>query len=431
MSIAGYSAYHYQHLHRTLGCGNHSVSKRDVREGIQKIAEIILSSRCTCFTFHNALTAVEWLDDVKDPRFAAIVAKAKDYLYRKFNPIIQIATPNRLSDQQVEEALRAEGILPSISDAQSTFWTLGANWWKQVFDGTKHRFGKYVFDKDGNGVKGEPGYYQGIEDAAVYYSEHIQGRLTIDVYMMIHYIACRHFQGAATNTLCDASQTFRQNRQWSEPKVHDEALKIRVAELFRKNASGSIFDDADYEQLNDEVKAILQRKAKMLNESFKETAERLELEKPYTLATMHRGWLQLVYRKPATPDFCMEAAIKLFREFHVKVFHIQTFALMYIDDLQFLPPEKKVAALLEIRKKYQEDALRLIAQLFAELEFLHPYIDGQGRTDLLLASGLLCKHGLHPFILDDPYFSSSSSLEEWIEYLKGGLIRFEKECCSI
>lgn len=77
-----------------------------------------------------------------------------------------------------------------------------------------------------------------------------------------------------------------------------------------------------------------------------------------------------------------------------------------------------------IKSEYQERAIFLIGRLFAELEWLHPWIDGQGRTDLINLSGLLCREGLHPPILDFPYFSSTSFLEDWLVYLKEGLAKF-------
>ncbi|MBA3239495.1 MAG: Fic family protein [Parachlamydiaceae bacterium] len=70
--------------------------------------------------------------------------------------------------------------------------------------------------------------------------------------------------------------------------------------------------------------------------------------------------------------------------------------------------------------------LGLIAQLFAELEWAHPWIDGQGRTDLILLNGLLAREGLHPCILQEPYYSSINDTNSWVTYLKEGLAKFEE-----
>lgn len=79
-----------------------------------------------------------------------------------------------------------------------------------------------------------------------------------------------------------------------------------------------------------------------------------------------------------------------------------------------------------IKKEYQEQALFLIARLYAELEWAHPWIDGQGRTDLVGLNGLLSQAGLHPCILEEPYFSTGALVSDWVDYLKAGLKKFEE-----
>jgi hypothetical protein len=61
------------------------------------------------------------------------------------------------------------------------------------------------------------------------------------------------------------------------------------------------------------------------------------------------------------------------------------------------------------------------------LDWLHPFQDGQGRTDLVLLSKLLVAEGFTPAILDDPYMSTISLLTDWASYLKRGMKRWEEE----
>lgn len=75
----------------------------------------------------------------------------------------------------------------------------------------------------------------------------------------------------------------------------------------------------------------------------------------------------------------------------------------------------------------EEEKIVCIAKLFQLLEWLHPFPDGQGRTDLILLSKILCDHGLNPPILKNPYFSTCCLLEDWIEYLKNGIDQWKKE----
>ena len=69
----------------------------------------------------------------------------------------------------------------------------------------------------------------------------------------------------------------------------------------------------------------------------------------------------------------------------------------------------------------KKEKLLAIADLFQKLEFLHPFQDGQGRTDVILLSKLLCEYGFNPAILYDPYVSSYVSLEDWYKYLELGM----------
>ncbi|HEY5235578.1 MAG TPA: Fic family protein, partial [Rhabdochlamydiaceae bacterium] len=91
------------------------------------------------------------------------------------------------------------------------------------------------------------------------------------------------------------------------------------------------------------------------------------------------------------------------------------------------PTVPRSQAIEPIKVDYQERAIRIIARLYAELEWIHPWHDGQGRTDLISLNGLLCQEaGLHPCILEYPYFSSSNSIDAWVDYLKAGLQEFNK-----
>jgi len=74
-----------------------------------------------------------------------------------------------------------------------------------------------------------------------------------------------------------------------------------------------------------------------------------------------------------------------------------------------------------------ELAIRSIAELFQNLEWLHPFFDGQGRTDLILLAKLLSENGFNPSILYQPYFSTFEPIENWISYLKEGIEAWKKE----
>ena len=43
---------------------------------------------------------------------------------------------------------------------------------------------------------------------------------------------------------------------------------------------------------------------------------------------------------------------------------------------------------------------------------------------------LLTREGLHPCILQNPFVSTSNSIEQWVDYLKKGLLEYEKYAVS-
>ena len=72
-----------------------------------------------------------------------------------------------------------------------------------------------------------------------------------------------------------------------------------------------------------------------------------------------------------------------------------------------------------------EKRLTAVARVIQNLQRLHCVRDGSGRTDTALLNQLLTEAGFHPVILKYPYFSTSKSLKEWVQYLAQGLIMWE------
>lgn len=87
---------------------------------------------------------------------------------------------------------------------------------------------------------------------------------------------------------------------------------------------------------------------------------------------------------------------------------------------------KKTTSPEEI-KLIRDEKLTAIGYLFQVMQWLHPFIDGQGRTDLVLLSKLLTEQGFNPAILEEPYVSSWSTLEEWKNYLISGMKHWQNE----
>lgn len=71
--------------------------------------------------------------------------------------------------------------------------------------------------------------------------------------------------------------------------------------------------------------------------------------------------------------------------------------------------------------------MEAISELYQMLEWVHPFPDGQGRTDLVLQAMLLSEVGANPAILEEPYYSSYSMPSDWNAYLWKGIEAWKAE----
>lgn len=123
----------------------------------------------------------------------------------------------------------------------------------------------------------------------------------------------------------------------------------------------------------------------------------LGLNSPIASLTAENGFIIVSYLCNGNIEAIVEKAVQLFSEnYH------------YSEKNSLEDAEK------------EEKHLYSVAKLYQTLEWLHPYQDGEGRTDLLfmhwILSSILC-----PAILTWPYFSSVNTLEDWARYLKKGI----------
>lgn len=395
---------------------------------------------------------------------------------RSSSPVCE-ALDARSSPEQIRAALINAGVLPTPQEAKATFWSLGTNWWKQIIDGRQHKHGSMVFDEGLHGGPVEPGYLKGVEAACHYFADNFDKPFSLEMYKEIHHRACAHFKNfrrvnSNSGVCCDAYTVdhFRSNgtncsgypmgakgfvevektrlvfqkackiikqsqpggvrkglekmikKQWAleVPPAFDLLHKLTNSQYVdRKPEELNLILASKYEELTQSQKAIAAREIKSMNEMFEQIAKRLGLDEPFvdcwfnaafdiTFSTFYLG---------ANRSRCFETITqKLIEEFNRNLNEAQKGAYLALS---------KGLGVETIKSDYQEVVIRLVGQLYAELEWLHPWIDGQGRTDLIKLNGLLSREGLHPCILDFPYMSTSSSIERWIEYLKEGLAQFK------
>ncbi len=162
---------------------------------------------------------------------------------------------------------------------------------------------------------------------------------------------------------------------------------------------------------------IGEERVQELNEHFKQVAKRLGLQAPFIECFFQSdGTVSIEYEKSDPSLNFEEITKKLISEFNLNLENLQKNAYEKI---------QTGVSTKDVKREYLESVISLIAQAYAELEWAHPWIDGQGRTDLVMLNGLLCREGLTPCVLREPYFSTSNTIQDWVNYLKGGLVEFE------
>ncbi len=393
---------------------------------------------------------------------------------------------------EIRVFLIEKGVLPTLEEAQATFWSLGDNWWRQIIDGKHQKYGSMVFDKGLHGGHIEPGYLKGVENACHYFVDNMDKGFSIELYKWTHHVACAHFsQNEGNGIVCgryeiDLFRTAYEKASSAQVGAADfEALgeklnlirdvkykldsaieafertdeeELKRAEFYKKHfGMDAVIKDAETKRKEldeaidkcknlfpeqfgevcvendpgkiskilrtkeietiDSLKKIGKEHVQGLNEHFKQVAKRLGLQAPFIECFFQSDrTVSIEYEKSDSSLNFEEITKKLISEFNLNLENLQKIAYEKI---------QTGASTKDVKREYQESVIPLIAQLYAELEWAHPWIDGQGRTDLIMLNGLLCLEGLNPCILWEPYFSTSNGILDWINYLKIGINSFE------
>ncbi len=332
--------------------------------------------------------------------------------------------------------------------AEKVYCALGKNWWKQLFDGKHHHLGPEVFDKGLHGNEAEPGFYESAFKAFEFAKCHLTEKLSLKFYLDLHKEACGHFKGKENNTQINASEAGRFRALgrgvWCKMKLRTilkvifggekskkiidhysilrEHLGDKIVELCGEGITVKIKDkERRTEETCDgadiqEIENLIQKKFQTLNETLNEWGNDPVVKDAIPGISLIDDRLRIDYKEPRLSVFSFGVVIPyLFDGFNRTLSEINEELLN-----TSLMEREKIDSLVE--KK-----LVLIENLYQNLEWLHPYADGQGRTDLLLLAKLLSENGFTPAILEEPYMSSFSSREEWFAYLKEGMQKWEEE----
>ena len=325
---------------------------------------------------------------------------------------------------------------PLPSRARKTFWGLKDRWWMQIIDGSAHHRGPLAFDSGEK--RAESGFLRGIKRGCEFVYEYLESHLTPHFYKEIHqqsithsviqkittenvgkFNPARYCQTYASHLFDFALKTEKkvleddQNSQTMK-KIANAAEYIEDPSLifFAKELIGIQAPDEEIVKIvkNAQMK-VEERQEKMtarleqINGIIERRSQALGLEKSlckFSLTEQKDGKQNIVIEYGffgASADEVEEIVKKIFDDYESKMANTEN----------------------------EDKKLEHIAEMFQTLEWLHPLKDGQGRTDLILLSKELCRHGFNPVILDLPYLSLKSTLPEWVAYLKEGLLEWQEE----
>ncbi len=340
------------------------------------------------------------------------------------------------------------GLPMTKESAEKVYCGLGKNWWKQLYDGKYHAFGPEVFDKGLHGNGAEPGFYESAFKAFEFAKQHLNEKLSVEFYRNLHKEACTHFKGAENKTEIKAHDTGRFRATSDKDVGCTIKLHLMLKVFDRKNDRERVIRDycilknsygdeivkicADGTTLKDkdtwarefiitpsdaqEIETLIQNKIKAAQETLDEWANDSVMKDAIPKITLGDDALRIQYRKPLLNGFDFEEVVShLFEAFNRSLSEVDK-------ELVNTPPNEQEKIDRLVDKK-----LVLIDDLYQKLEWLHPYPDGQGRTDLLLFAKLLSENGFNPAIWDEPYMSSFSSREDCLAYLKEGMQKWEEE----
>lgn len=407
--------------------------ENDFNKRISRLAQNIVISMDEMET--NPDNELEVLDSSKPPIIAGeeeekIIAGEEEEkmqeVLSEHSSTYSVEEPVGLGKNEVDHVSIPSNTLVSKEDGQKVFWGLGEQFWKQIMDGKYHQYGPQVFDEGLHQGSVEPGYFASVKRGCEFASENLGQTLSISFYKDLHKTLCAHFKGKENETLIAATETgkflkntasifhdFRKDSEVIDEKlalVHDVEFKLNTKlgqNIVKKgmDADEKVLwekDLAAYPETKawcDAWKDNIVNHHKNLKEEMSSRFEELGIE-PF-------AWIVLISRDHMNELTAYKVIYDSLNEQQVEEIVILLF--------------DRYNRAIDASKQGDGDVVTAIADLFQMLEWLHPFTDGQGRTDLVLLNKLLVDQGLNPVILKEPFVSSWSNLEEWKKALEEGM----------
>jgi hypothetical protein len=346
---------------------------------------------------------------------------------------------------------------PPLQVLKQIYWSLGDDWWKQIIDGDCHFLGPEVFDKGLHGGPVEPGFLASLRKGMEFSAEQLQQPLTLDSYCALHRILCAHLHGTPPPFRDHSLYAVTSLKSAFGPEVFRHYLIIELFETFerakpyRRIPPGETASLVFLDILNGWEKSLASQSPRKFLKSKPILQELRSMNHPLAYcekeAIESRSWIQRwekswevkikglnactrriaeSYGSPPWVEFSL-TRVNFVDDFQVpaiKVTHhaLPTQAYPLILNKLFQDFHRKI----QLFDKNLKAKIRIHADLYQQLEWLHCFSDGQGRTDLVTLSRALTSHGLHPLVMERPYFSYTAFLEEWVDEMEAGLLAWKK-----
>jgi hypothetical protein len=257
------------------------------------------------------------------------------------------------------------------ADLRKTFDGLQEEIWRQYIDLRRQHFGSAVFDKGLHGKPPEPGYLGSMGAAHKEAAGTLGERMTVTSYERLQARTRGHGgpEGAGWSAATDRVNASSAGAGPEFAGAYDRFSKARSREELQDRAA----------------------EAEALGVPLFGTIESLEFHPMLSNGTFKFAFTYGGKNEAASK----ERVHRLFDDFYGAV-------------------------------EDADDAgrLRLIAGLHKQLEYLHPFVDANTRTNLLVLNKLLVEYGFTPVVLDNPNLSYTQTTDEWAALIDKGMQRW-------
>jgi hypothetical protein len=281
---------------------------------------------------------------------------------------------SRKNERQVAQTLLSEldeerrKLAAQSEELKEWFDGLEDEIWRQHIDLRRQHFGSAVFDLGLHGKPPDPGYLESMGGAHKYLARLMGKRMTVEAYEKLQRKANKHAPPGKFGTWSRFTDKVEVDITHAGPGFIDAMDRFGAAST------------------QEECVKILTDEGIPLTD----TLEAIRL-KANELA------YQFAFNYPGKGEAASKARLqRLFDDFYDKV-----------------------------DKATPDERLGVIAAFHKQLEYMHPFNDGNTRTNLALLNKILVEYGFVPVILDNQNLSYAQTVSDWEDHLWKGMRRWQ------